>query len=82
MGCVGKLISKVLAERLKLVVGSVISPVQMAFVKGRQIIDGPLIVNELIAWAKRAKKRIFLFKVDFEKAFDNLNWGFLWDVMT
>ncbi|KAJ9553612.1 hypothetical protein OSB04_017657 [Centaurea solstitialis] len=45
------------------------------------IVDGPLIVNETISWAKRTKTRLFLLKVDFEKAFDNLNWGFLFNVL-
>ncbi|KAJ9544401.1 hypothetical protein OSB04_024108 [Centaurea solstitialis] len=81
MGCVSKVISKVLADRLKLVVGDIISPVQTAFVKGRQILDGPLIVNEIISWAKRLKNKLFIFKVDFEKAFDNIRWNFLWEIL-
>ncbi|KAJ9536970.1 hypothetical protein OSB04_029703 [Centaurea solstitialis] len=81
LGCVTKAISKMLAERLKSVIGDVISPVQSAFVKGRQILDGPLIVNEILSWAKRLKKRCYIFKVDFAKAFDNVNWEFLWEVM-
>ncbi|KAJ9550052.1 hypothetical protein OSB04_022595 [Centaurea solstitialis] len=81
MGCISKIVSKILAERLKLVVGDVINPVQTAYVKARQITDGPLIVNEIIHWVKRVKKKIFILKVDFEKAFDNIRWDFLWEVM-
>ncbi|KAJ9542090.1 hypothetical protein OSB04_028596 [Centaurea solstitialis] len=44
-----------LAERLKKVINSVISPEQMAYVKGKNLVDGPLIVNELIAWDKQTK---------------------------
>nr|GEV55001.1 cysteine-rich receptor-like protein kinase [Tanacetum cinerariifolium] len=55
---------------------------QMAFIKGRQIIDGPLMINEIISWAKKERKRLFLFKVNFEKAFDSLNWNFLILVMS
>ena len=49
MGCISKVISKVLVNRLKSVIDKVISPEQSAYVKGRNIIDGPLIVNELIS---------------------------------
>nr|GEX66647.1 retrovirus-related Pol polyprotein from transposon TNT 1-94 [Tanacetum cinerariifolium] len=55
---------------------------QMAFIKGHQINDGPLMINEIISWAKKERKRLFLFKVDFEKAFDSLNWNFLILVMS
>ncbi|GJX14125.1 cytochrome P450 [Tanacetum coccineum] len=57
---------------------SVVGEAQMAFIKGRQIVDGPLIVNEIITWAKKHKKRLMLHKVDFEKAFDSLSWPFLY----
>ncbi|GJU60234.1 putative RNA-directed DNA polymerase, eukaryota, reverse transcriptase zinc-binding domain protein [Tanacetum coccineum] len=50
-------------------------------IKGRQIIDGPLMVEEIIAWAKKAKKRLMILKVDFEKAFDSLNWSFLFSTL-
>jgi len=43
--------------------------------------DGPLIMNEILTWTKRVKRIIFVLKVDFEKAFDNLRWGFIWDVL-
>lgn len=38
-------------------------------------------VNEIIAWALKKKKKIMMFKVDFEKAFDSLNWDFLDSIM-
>ena len=47
----------------------------MAYIKGRQIVDGPLMTDEIISWAKGAKKMFFL-KVDFEKASDLLNLSF------
>ena len=81
MGCISKVISKVLAERLKKVISTVISQEQTAYVKGKNIVDGPLIVNELITWAKRTKKKMFILKVDFEKAFDNLNWNYLFNTL-
>ncbi|KAJ9556364.1 hypothetical protein OSB04_010978 [Centaurea solstitialis] len=77
IGCVNKVISKVLAEILKVVLDSVTSNTQTTFVKGRSILDVPLMVNELISWAKKSRKKLLLFKVDFAKAFDTLNWNFL-----
>ncbi|GJW01987.1 putative RNA-directed DNA polymerase [Tanacetum coccineum] len=55
IGCQYKVIAKVLANRLLQVVGSVVSEVQTTFIKGRQIVDGPLMVNEIIAWQKIRK---------------------------
>ncbi|KAL7593363.1 hypothetical protein Lser_V15G33806 [Lactuca serriola] len=77
IGCLYKTIAKVLAERLKKVVHLVVSPNQTAFIKDRYILDGPLILNETISWLKKCKKKAFAFKVDFEKAFDSLSWGYL-----
>ena len=81
MGYISKVISNVLSERLKIVIDSVISPEQTTYVKGRNILDGPLIVNEIITWTKSSKRGIFLLKVDFDKAFDNLNWAILLSVL-
>ena len=49
IGCLYKIISKILATRLKKVIGNCIDEVQSAYVDGRNILDGPLIVNEVCA---------------------------------
>nr|GEW76430.1 putative RNA-directed DNA polymerase, eukaryota, reverse transcriptase zinc-binding domain protein [Tanacetum cinerariifolium] len=51
------------------------------FHQGRQIIDGSLMVDEIISWARKQKIRLMLCKVDFEKAFDSLSWNFLLSIM-
>ncbi|GJR49954.1 zinc finger, CCHC-type containing protein [Tanacetum coccineum] len=71
--CQYKIIGKLLANRLGSVIGSCISFEQSAFIKGRNILDGPLILNEVIAWYRKHKKELMVFKVDFEKAFDSLS---------
>ena len=76
-----KILSKVLANRLRKVVGKFISTTQSAFIKGRQILDGILIANEIVDDAKKSKKELLLFKVDFEKAYDSVDWGYLDEVM-
>lgn len=54
-----------------------VSDVQSGFISGRNILEGPLIVNELEGWVKRSKSKALLFKIDFEKAFDTINWNFV-----
>ncbi|KAJ9542600.1 hypothetical protein OSB04_029106 [Centaurea solstitialis] len=34
-----------------------------------------------IITASRTKKKLFILKVDFEKAFDNVRWDYLWEIM-
>ncbi|KAJ9559906.1 hypothetical protein OSB04_005066 [Centaurea solstitialis] len=77
LGCSYKIIAKILARRLALVLPKVISGNQTAFIAGRQILDGCLIANEIVQFAIKKKMKMFLFKVDFEKAFDSVNWHFL-----
>ncbi|GAU25113.1 hypothetical protein TSUD_274020 [Trifolium subterraneum] len=72
-----KILTKVLAARLKKVMGNLISEVQLAFLPNRKILDGVLVVNELIDLAKRRKDNCLFFNVDFERACDTVNWNFL-----
>ena len=81
IGCLYKILSKVLANRLRLIIGRVVSETQTAFVKERQILDGILIANEVVDEAKKSNKELMLFKVDFEKAYDSVEWGYLDTVM-
>lgn len=81
IGSLYKIIAKILALRFKKVIGSVVGDVQSAFVEGGNILEGPLIVNEICSWAKHRKKEILLFKADFNKAFDSVNWGYLESIM-
>ncbi|CAJ2652400.1 unnamed protein product [Trifolium pratense] len=81
VGSLYKILAKVLANRLRQVIGSVISESQTAFVKNRQILDGILIANEVVDEARKFKKDLLLFKVDFEKAYDSVDWGYLDAVM-
>nr|GEU91313.1 cysteine-rich receptor-like protein kinase [Tanacetum cinerariifolium] len=81
IGCQYKVIVKLLANSFTLVLLSIISNTQSAYIKGRQIIDGPLIVNKLISWSKKHKSKLMIFKVNFEKEFDSIHWSFLDNVM-
>ena len=69
-------ISKVIANRLKSVLPSIISKSQSAFIKGRSISDNILLAQELMRNYHRgdAQPRSAI-KVDFRKAFDTVNWN-------
>lgn len=55
IGCQYKVIAKVLANRLLKVINSIVSEVQTAYIQGRQITYGPLIVNKILSWATKNK---------------------------
>ncbi|GJW04347.1 RNA-directed DNA polymerase, eukaryota, reverse transcriptase zinc-binding domain protein [Tanacetum coccineum] len=76
-----KVLAKILANRLASVIDSVISNEQSTFIKGRQILDGPLMINEIVEWCKRPKKKAKLFKIDFEKAFDTISWDYIFSML-
>ena len=54
--CQYKIIGKLLANQLLLVIDSVVSLEQSALIKGRQIFDRPLMLSEIIANYKVQKK--------------------------
>ncbi|WJZ96215.1 hypothetical protein VitviT2T_014922 [Vitis vinifera] len=82
VGSVYKLLAKALANRLKLVMGKVISDSQQAFIQGRQILDVVLIASEALDSRLKDNMSGLLFKMDIEKASDHVNWNFLMDVMS
>ncbi|WJZ94813.1 hypothetical protein VitviT2T_013639 [Vitis vinifera] len=81
VGNLYKWLAKVLANRLKKVVGKVVSKAQEAFVEGRQILDAVLIANEAIDSILKNNENGILCKLDIEKAYDNVDWSFLLTLM-
>lgn len=77
IGSLYKVLAKLLANRLKVVKDKIISTSQSAFIAKRQIMDSVLILNEVLDEAKTKKKCCLVFKADFERAYDTVNWGFL-----
>ena len=55
VGCLYKLITKILAARLKTMMGELVGEAQLAFINGRQILDGALIANEVAWWLKKTR---------------------------
>ena len=81
VGGLYKILSKVLANRIKRVMDKVISKSQNAFVEGRRILDAVLIANEIVDSTMRRKESGLVCKLDIEKAYDSIKWDFLLQVM-
>ncbi|WOG89358.1 hypothetical protein DCAR_0208596 [Daucus carota subsp. sativus] len=76
-----KILSKVLANRIKFKLDDLISESQAAFVKGRNISDSIFMVNEIIHFLQLSKTEGLVIKLDFAKAYDSINWACLLHVM-
>jgi hypothetical protein len=79
-----KLVSKVMANRLKKILPEIISPSQSAFVPGRLITDNILIAYEITHFLKRrtkGKEGYAAIEWDMSKAYDRVEWQFLREMM-
>lgn len=76
-----KIISKVVANRLKKVLKFIISNEQSGFAPNRSIVEGIIIAHEAIHFVCIAKADIMIVKLDIQKAYDKVRWNFLFAVL-
>ena len=76
-----KITSGILAERLKLVLPSIISEDQYGFMAGKQAADLIELTREIIEDAKENKKNLSIFAIDFSGAFDNVSYKAIIDAL-
>ena len=76
-----KILAKVLARRLASFLPDIIHDNQTGFVKNRCIFDNVLLLWEAMALAGRSVSSSAILMLDFEKAYDRVQWPFLENVM-
>nr|GFC06600.1 RNA-directed DNA polymerase, eukaryota, reverse transcriptase zinc-binding domain protein [Tanacetum cinerariifolium] len=81
IGSLYKVVTKILATRLSLVISDLISDVQTAFLPNRQILDGFFIINEILARCKFKKQQAMIFKVDLPRCMILLD-GIFWMIFS
>uniref|UniRef100_A0A803NFE6 Reverse transcriptase domain-containing protein n=1 Tax=Cannabis sativa TaxID=3483 RepID=A0A803NFE6_CANSA len=75
-----KIITKVMANRMKPFMDKAVSANQSAFIPGRLISDNILVSFEVLHYLKRkrqGKEGYMALKLDMSKAYDRIEWGFL-----
>ncbi|KAK2665800.1 hypothetical protein Ddye_004374 [Dipteronia dyeriana] len=72
-----KVLAKVLTNRLRKVMNSIIGEAQMAFIENRQSSDSLVIAEEIIHKWRSGNDGGFLVKLEFEKAYNNVDHDFL-----
>ena len=78
-----KIITKVIANRFKIIMDKLVTPMQSSFVPGRHITDNIIITQEVVHSMRRmrGKDGYMAVKIDLEKAYDRLNWDFILDTL-
>jgi hypothetical protein len=81
LGSVYKILAKTLARRLQGFLPSIVRPSQTGFVEGRNIFDNTFLAQDALDWAVESNQDLVLLLLDFEKAFDRIEWGFLFEAL-
>lgn len=78
-----KLVTKVMTNRLKGVMSDLVSSNQSSFVADRQITDNIVIYQEILHTIRteRGSTGCMVLKIDLEKAYDRLDWRFIWSTL-
>ncbi|GMI65454.1 hypothetical protein HRI_000214700 [Hibiscus trionum] len=72
-----KIVAKILSKRLSSCISEVVGENQFAFIPGKQISDCALIANEIIDDLRKRRKTSIVFKADFRRAYNTVDWSFL-----
>jgi hypothetical protein len=72
-----KIITKILATRIRPILSRTLSAEQFGFLRGRQIIDAIGTTQECIHSIKVKKLQAMILKIDLKKAYDCISWDYI-----
>jgi exonuclease III len=72
-----KILTKVLAERIKKILPTIISPSQNGYITGRSTADSIRLIQDIIHLSELNHTPAILLTIDFQKAFDSIEWNFI-----
>jgi len=81
LGSLYKVLAKTLARRIQTDLTEIIRPNQTGFVEGRSILDNVFMAQESLGWAEESNQDLVLLLLNFEKAFNRIEWDFLFKAL-
>jgi hypothetical protein len=76
-----KILAFCLANRMQTVIKTIINSSQVAYIKGRYIGCNIRLIDDVIDYCETNEKGAVLMMLDFQKAFDSLEWNFLFTAL-
>ena len=76
-----KIASKAIAKRLEPLLPKIVHPDQTGFIKGRYIGENIRLISDILDITLKQKLPGILISLDFRKAFDTLEWPFMYHVL-
>lgn len=76
-----KAVAKIVANRLREVLGKIIGPWQTCALPGRRISDNLILLRDMVVYANRNKRPLVVMSLDLEKAYDRISHVFMFEVM-
>ena len=76
-----KIFTKTIASRLETIIPKIIQEDQSGFIKGRFIGQNIRLAQDIIDYTDKKNIPGIILQLDFEKAFDSIEWEYIWKVL-
>ena len=81
LNCDYKILTKVLANRMKIGLKEIINEDQIGYMEKRFCGENTRLIADILEYATAQKIESILLLIDFEKAFDTISWNFLYKTL-